>query len=338
MAGKTFSSIKEELEHYKAHAAALEATLLETQSAMEEFQVTSRELEEDLERELEQSEKRHRELKSKNEVLRNEVDEWKQKYYQSRSEANVNQTQLQKELDSIRSLQEKFVIKTRELEIGYDDLERTERAAQSSLMDLENKYNKAIERNVILENELEGKNHLIVQVQRLKDELKDVSIELAILKNKQDGEFGPPPPSSEPVSLPPKKEEFYNPPPQQPQVAPINRNPPQVATMNTGKISDQNSNTVRMVQEMVGRVKSIEARLVSCRSLVTPLLAPPPSYSTTMPLPSNSPPPSPKSRFDTSYKSLKGAYRRPSIPSVHKSKAFSMSMNHMRANAMSKVQ
>jgi len=96
MAGKTFSSVKEELEHFKAHAAALEATLLETQSAMEEFQVTSRELEEDLERELEQSEKRHRDLKTKNEALRNEVDEWKQKYLQAKSEANVNQTQMQR--------------------------------------------------------------------------------------------------------------------------------------------------------------------------------------------------------------------------------------------------
>jgi hypothetical protein len=34
---------------------------------------------------------------------------------------------MQRELDSLRSLQEKFVIKTRELEIDYDDLERTER-------------------------------------------------------------------------------------------------------------------------------------------------------------------------------------------------------------------
>ncbi|RIA80867.1 hypothetical protein C1645_837933 [Glomus cerebriforme] len=319
MAGKTFSSIKEELEHYKAHAAALEETLHETQSAMEEFQVTSRELEEDLERELEQSEKRYKELKLKNEILRNEVDEWKQKYYQSKSEANINQTQMQRELESLRSLQEKFVVKTRELEIDYDDLERTERAAKSSLLDLENKYNKAIERNVILENELEGKNNLIVQVQRLKDELKDVSIELAILKNKQDGEFGPPQPSSEPVS-PPKE---YP----QPKAS-------QVENMVTDKPTiDQNSNTVKMVQEMVGRVKSIEARLVSCRSLVTPLLAPPPSYSTTMPLASNSPPPSPKK--DSSYRSIKGAYRR---PSMQKSKAFSMTVNPMRANAMSKVQ
>jgi len=329
MAGKTFSSTKEELEHYKAHAAALEATLHETQSAMEEFQVTSRELEEDLERELEQSEKKFRELKSKNEALRDEVDEWKQKYYQAKSEANVNQTQMQKELDSLRSLQEKSAIKTRELEIDFDDLERTERAAKCSLMDLENKYNKAIERNVILENELEGKNQLIVQVQRLKDELKDVSIELAIAKNKQDGEFGPPPPSSEPVSppapsaplalpVPTSKKEYYSQPP--PQVAPSQNHP-----------MDQNSNTVKMVQEMVGRVKSIEARLVSCRSLVTPLLAPPPSYSTTMPLSSNSPPPSP-SKINSPYRSPKGAHRRSSI---HKSKAFSMPINQMRA---SKVQ
>jgi hypothetical protein len=259
--------------------------------------------------------------------LKNEVDEWKQKYLQAKTEANVNQTQMQRELDSLRSLQEKFVVKTRELEIDYDDLERTERAAKCSLLDLENKYNKAIERNVILENELEGKNSLIVQVQRLKDELKDVSIELAILKNKQDGDLGPPLPSSEPVS-PPEKKEIYNPPSSQASRVTTTANNKQEKSM------DQNSNTVKMVQEMVGRVKSIEARLVSCRSLVTPLLAPPPSYSTTMPLASNSPPPSPK-RHDISYRAMKGAaYRR---PSVQKSK-FSMSVNQMRPSAMSKVQ
>ena len=79
----------------------------------------------------------------------------------------------------------------------------------------------------------------------------DVNIELAILKNKQDGEYGPPPPSSEPVSSPPKKE-FYDPPPP-PHVDSTNVNPPQVATMDTSV--DPNSNPVKMVQEMVGRVK-----------------------------------------------------------------------------------
>lgn len=67
---------------------------------------------------------------------------------------------------------------------------------------------------------------------------------MAILKNKQDGELGPPLPSSEPVS-PPKKE-IYNPPAPQPS---------QVSTTNTERLMDQNSNTVKMVQEMVGRVR-----------------------------------------------------------------------------------
>lgn len=46
------------------------------------------------------------------------------------------------------------------------------RAAKSSLLDLEMKYNKAIERNVILENEMSAKDQLAEEVQRLKDELR----------------------------------------------------------------------------------------------------------------------------------------------------------------------
>ncbi|CAJ0752541.1 8287_t:CDS:2 [Entrophospora sp. SA101] len=151
---------------------------------------------------------------------------------------------MQRELDSLRKVEKTYAVKTRELELDNDDLERTERAAKSSLQDLENKYNKAIERNAILENELEGKNILIVQ--------------------------------------------------------------------------------------------SLEARLVSCRSLVTPLLAPPPSYSTTMPLQNgiNSPPLSPKiSRFDSPYiTSLKEKRRN----SVQKSK-FNISPTPTKLSSFGRV-
>ncbi|CAG8781675.1 14449_t:CDS:2, partial [Acaulospora morrowiae] len=185
-----------------------------------------------------------------------------QKYYQAKTDYNVTTTQMQRELDALRSLKDTYVIKTRELELDNDDLERVERAAKSSLQDLENKYNKAIERNAILENELEGKTQLIVQVQRLKDELRDVNIELAIMRNKEDGEFGPPPTST--IQRPSAKREMYT------------GRPPSIKSVDS---ADAAANPVKMVQEMVGRVKSLEARLVSCRSLVTPLLAPPPSYS-----------------------------------------------------------
>jgi FtsZ-binding cell division protein ZapB len=45
------------------------------------------------------------------------------------------------------------------------------RAATSSLTDLEMKLNKSIERNVILENEIQAKDNLNENNQRLKDEL-----------------------------------------------------------------------------------------------------------------------------------------------------------------------
>ncbi|CAH1766434.1 11501_t:CDS:2 [Entrophospora sp. SA101] len=316
-----FSSINEELAHYKTRVFDLEQTLLDTQSSMEEFQSSSRELEEELERELEQSERRYVDIKAKNEMLKDEVDQWKQKYYQARSDANVTQQQMQRELDSLRKVEKTYAVKTRELELDNDDLERTERAAKSSLQDLENKYNKAIERNAILENELEGKNILIVQVQRLKDELRDVNIELAILKNQQDGEYGPPPPSSASQLYSIHKTE-------------LSRSPSHVSIDSNS--SDVSPNPVKMVQEMVGRVKSLEARLVSCRSLVTPLLAPPPSYSTTMPLQNgiNSPPLSPKiSRFDSPYiTSLKEKRRN----SVQKSK-FNISPTPTKLSSFGRV-
>lgn len=84
-------------------------------------------------------------------------------------------TQMQREIDVLRATEQTFRKKTLELELDNDDLERTERyvamlqcgivgcserdikltlfgcrAAQSSLADIEMKYNKAIERNAIL--------------------------------------------------------------------------------------------------------------------------------------------------------------------------------------------
>jgi hypothetical protein len=80
-------------------------------------------------------------------------------------------THMQREIDVLRATEQTFRKKTLELELDNDDLERTERyagdfsyqvwiifrltvgcyrAAQSSLADIEMKYNKAIERNAIL--------------------------------------------------------------------------------------------------------------------------------------------------------------------------------------------
>ena len=58
------------------------------------------------------------------------------------------------------------------MELDNDELENAERMVASSLNDMESRYNKAIERTAMLEEELVEKSRLEEENQRLKDELQ----------------------------------------------------------------------------------------------------------------------------------------------------------------------
>lgn len=85
---------------------------------------------------------------------------------------NTTTTSLQRELDTLRQEHQKVKVQLRELEMGNDDLERTERAVSSSLADIEAKYSRALEEKILLEHELLDKANLEEECQRLKDELR----------------------------------------------------------------------------------------------------------------------------------------------------------------------
>ena len=85
---------------------------------------------------------------------------------------NTTTTSLQRELDTLRQDHQKIKIQLRELEMGNDDLERNERAISSSLMDVEQKYAKALEEKILLEHELLDKANVEEECQRMKDELR----------------------------------------------------------------------------------------------------------------------------------------------------------------------
>jgi hypothetical protein len=68
----------------------------------------------------------------------------------------------------------------RELEQKNDDLERNYRCAMFSLDEFESKLEHAVERNALLESELDEKNQLAETVQRLRDEARDLKQELAV--------------------------------------------------------------------------------------------------------------------------------------------------------------
>jgi chromosome segregation ATPase len=73
----SFDNINDELEYYKNRATELELDLTETRYALEEFQLSSKELEEELEKEIDSTERRYNEIKIRNESMRQEVEDWK---------------------------------------------------------------------------------------------------------------------------------------------------------------------------------------------------------------------------------------------------------------------
>lgn len=79
-------------------------------------------------------------------------------------------------------------MRLRDIEVANDDYERQARNTTSSLEDLESKYNVAIERGVLLEEEIRNgeqeREALRIEAQRLRDELSDLKIETDIVQEK----------------------------------------------------------------------------------------------------------------------------------------------------------
>lgn len=174
----------------------LEALLDDTRLELDEFQTSSRELEEELEKDLERSEKAKLELENKVAKIEGEKDDWKvrifilpvssrslililssschiqSKFMSLQTTYNTTTASLQRELDTLRQDHQKIKVQLRELEMGNDDLERNERAISSSLADTEQKYARVLEEKILLEHELLDKATLEEETQRLKDELR----------------------------------------------------------------------------------------------------------------------------------------------------------------------
>ncbi|CAL8101217.1 unnamed protein product [Calicophoron daubneyi] len=177
-----FENPSAEADYWRQKAEEYRQQLEDAREELEDFQVSSRELELELETQLDQLEKRNNELVLLSEKLTSERDDYRNRVENSQSHLSTEVTQLQEELTKHKEEREKMHRYIRELEQTNDDLERSKRAAVVSLEDFESRLNQAIERNAILENELDEKEDLMVTVQRLKDETRDLRQELAITR------------------------------------------------------------------------------------------------------------------------------------------------------------
>ncbi|KAI0704838.1 hypothetical protein BC835DRAFT_1315347 [Cytidiella melzeri] len=172
----------EDFSDWKSKYYEVADMLQETRQELDDFQVSSRELEEELEKELARTEKAQQDLKVKAARAEHERDEWKSKFVTLQTTHNTTTTSLQRELDTLRKDYQDIKVQFRELEMGNDDLERSERAISSSLADVEQKYSRVLEEKILLEHELLDKAHLEEEFQRLKDDLRDANEEISILK------------------------------------------------------------------------------------------------------------------------------------------------------------
>ncbi|KAF8140147.1 hypothetical protein EV363DRAFT_1499836 [Boletus edulis] len=204
---------------WKAKYYEVADMLAETRAELDEFHTSSKELEEELIKEIERYEKTQHDLKVKVSRIESERDEWKSKFMSLQTTHNTTTTSLQRELDTIRQESQKLKVQLRDLEMGNDDLERNERAVTSTLADVEAKYSRVLEEKILLEHELLDKASLEEECQRLKDELRDAEVEISILRDQLSvARHNPPsthselsssstPSSSFPLSSPPSTEE-----------------------------------------------------------------------------------------------------------------------------------
>ena len=175
-----FENSQEEASFWKKTAEEYFQKLQDVRDEFEEFQEGSRELEGELETQLEQYENRVSDLLATKCKLEEENDVIKEKLERLERSSYAQVTELQDENHKIKAVHEEMTKYIRELEQTNDDLERSKRATITSLESFDVRLNNAIERNAFLENELEEKEQLIITVQRLKDESRDLKSELAV--------------------------------------------------------------------------------------------------------------------------------------------------------------
>ncbi|XP_051572831.1 nuclear distribution protein nudE-like 1-B [Myxocyprinus asiaticus] len=181
-----FSSKDEEIDYWKSLTLKYKNNYHDAQEELQEFQEGSRELEAELEAQLVQADHRIRDLQSENQRLKSEVDTLKEKLEHQYAQSYKQIAMLEDDLVQTRGIKEQLHKYVRELEQANDDLERAKRATITSLEDFEQRLNQAIERNAFLESELDEKESLLVSVQRLKDEARDLRQELAVRERTTD--------------------------------------------------------------------------------------------------------------------------------------------------------
>ncbi|XP_059155465.1 nuclear distribution protein nudE homolog 1-like isoform X2 [Physella acuta] len=268
-APRTFASKDAEIEYWKNLAHQYKQDLKETKEELEEFQISSQELEQELETQLKHEEKKNKELSLANERLQNECDSLKEKLQKLQADSHKKITELEDNFAKVEAHKNELQKYIRELEQDNDDLERAKRATIVSLEDFEQRLNQAIERNAFLESELDEKGALLETVQRLKDEARDLKSEIDVkkhqdvsLKTSGDGSLG--------VAALPMQDSGYAAQAISPTTptTPMGRAPstPGMGLTGTPLTPSARISALNIVGDLLRKVGALESKLATCRN------------------------------------------------------------------------
>ncbi|CAO1624280.1 unnamed protein product [Parajaminaea phylloscopi] len=180
----SFDDASQEAEYWRSKANALKTMLQEAEDGLRDFAESSKELEIEMERELAQSAKDLDDVRTRNEKLGHDKEEWKSKYQNSLLEHNKTLAEMSRELSQLRESHNIYKDKLRDMELDNDELENAERMVRSSLNDIEQRYNQQMERATLMEEELITKNQLEEENQRLRDEIRELHEEVAVMRER----------------------------------------------------------------------------------------------------------------------------------------------------------
>ncbi|KZC11800.1 Nuclear distribution protein nudE-like 1-A [Dufourea novaeangliae] len=176
-----FVSKDDEVRYWMDLAHQIHRRKEDTERELEEFQENSQLLEKELEASLEQAEKTNRDLRQRNTRLATEVEQLRTRLDQQTTDCAMFQGKAQ----DLQAQHDHLLKYIRELEQKNDDLERAHRINRVTEEEIEAKLNSAIEKNALLESELDEKEGLKVLVQRLMDEIRDLKQEIQVQERHQ---------------------------------------------------------------------------------------------------------------------------------------------------------
>jgi len=177
----SFSSIEEELKYWKRLAKERKEDLDEMEEDYADFTASSKVLEEEMELELQQKEKKLKEVTRAYSIFRTKAEETMERQRHNGAETLQHNEKLQERIKELTTENEELQKKKRQLEQENDDLERRDREASASLADLEERLDKAIEDDVWMQTQLEEtQSRSDVIIQRLKEDIREHKSDLSV--------------------------------------------------------------------------------------------------------------------------------------------------------------